>query len=208
MLRGASIAAVFGVLVAAPVSAGSEEGERRLTLAGAAESIAMDAYGTTGRAYAGGAGAAFGYGVRRWLDVSVSVLYLTRPDVTLRDPAIVGVSGSELTLFADLHVVEAAAGARLLWVTPRFTRWHPLLELRTGVTLRRLTSAQVFSAGLIAEPAAETAWIPFMGASAGFVYRASDHVQLGALATSNLGTAGHRTFGASLELSWETYDLL
>ena len=207
MFRGAPIAALFGALVALPASAGSEESERRLTASGASASIAMDAYGTTGSAWTGGAGLAFAYGVRRWLDLSLSASYLTRRDITLEDPAIDGVNGLDLELFANLHLVESALAARFFWVSPRFTRLHPLVELRSGVTVRMLTSTQVFGGGLIAEPASEITWIPFAGASIGLVYRWTDHVQVGALATGNLGTAGHRAFGAGLELSWQSYAL-
>lgn len=55
----------------------------------------------------------------------------------------------------------------------------------------------------VATPNNETSWHPFVGGRAGLAYRATDHLQVSAFASTAFGS-DYRTFGASVELSWQT----
>ena len=204
MRSGVAIAALAGVLVAAPAAADSEERERRLTVAGRASSLSMDAFGSSSSTLAGGFGVALAYGLRSWLDLGVAGGYLVRNDVQFRDPDLVGVTGDDLDLYTNLHAIDAALTARVLGRSRILLRLRPLLEVRLGLAYRILASPKVFSSGLIAEPDSERTFHLLGGVRVGAAYRWTDHLQLGLLLGADVG-AEYSTFGLNLELSWQYY---
>ena len=115
MLRLASIptALLAVLLVAAPVAAG-EEDETRLTASGQVGHLSMDAFGTSGDAFAYGGRLALADGLNRWLEVGIDLSYLTQQNVSFSAPMVAGAAAILRSCGVAIDGIQAALTAGTL----------------------------------------------------------------------------------------------
>ena len=205
MHSGVAIAALAGVLVAAPARADSKEQERRLTAFASAGSVGVEVLEGRGDLFAAGGGAAIAYGLRDWLDVGLEASYLGARELRLAQGVDIN-AGDGIDLYGNLHSATAVLVGRVLLSRPPFIRLNPLLELRVGVSWLSLTGLSAASeAGLVDDNVlSEHSLRPVVGARAGIAFRWTDALQVGLVGGVDTGP-GHSTIGLGLELSWQYY---
>ncbi len=185
----------------------ADEDEHRLSAAGAASLVSLDAYGTsdTTIAYGGTVGAA--WGIRNWLDLGIDATYLVRPNTIFSGAAVDGVGGPGFELYANLHDVRLAGHARLILDGGPFYRVRPVAGVRAGVGVRFLASPELFDSngGFVLAAGTDTTVALFAGGDAGVTWRVSKTLQLAILATATFA-ADAQVYGLQLELSWFSYD--
>lgn len=197
----------IAVLLCTSTAAAGDEDERRLGVAAGASLVELDAFDTSGQTEAGQIAVSFSWGVTDWLDVGPDLRYGLRPNLVLPRARVGGGGGDGFELYANLHTVELAAHARFLLDVGPFVKVQPLLAIRAGGALRLLTNPELFApdGSLAARASGTTSWSPTVGGELGVVWRASQGMRLGALATASVA-ADQRTLGVHLEVSWFSYE--
>lgn len=200
------------VLLALPTTARAETDEWRMAASAQAQSITLDGLGASASSATVGGAASLGRGLYDHLELTMDVGYAQRPNLIIAEPRLDGVFGSDLHAYVNAHWLSAAVGTHLSLIAGRpaiATVLHPTLDVRAGVALRWLRRAEVFddAGGRISAAPSERTPVAFLGTRLGLTYRATDYLAVGLLATAELGTAGHRSTGVTLELSWLMYEL-
>lgn len=181
--------------------------EWRLEITGSGLGVTTEASGVSAQAFAWGGRASLGYGLSNSIDLGVDVSFATASAVEWQGAHVGPLSGN---LFGDLYVAELAAGARWhagVGVARAFEHLHPFAGLRGGVLFRGVVAQELLSAEnlLITSPAADTQFLPFVGAQVGLEHRFGRGFFVGLLADLAYAGSDYSHVGVSLEVAWSWY---
>lgn len=196
-------------LLGALSDAHADERERRLSVAALGSLATLDAYETRDTTAAYGLGGEYALGLSHLLELGGSLRYQARPDTVFGSAQVGAVGGTpDFELYANLHLIEAAATARLNLEVGPFARIRPVVDLRLGVAMRFLTNPLLYyrPSAMAADAAAENRFdvLPLASIAAGIARRTTGSLQYALLAGYTRATT-YYAIDLHLQLSWFSY---
>jgi hypothetical protein len=207
--RAATFVAALGpglVLWAVSVTAGADQSEWRLGVAGGAVLTTATLAAAPGTGLGFGVRGRIGYGLSDSVELGGIVSYTDAEDICFEHAAMLGQAG---TLYANLSTI--AAGAELRWtpgvgVARAFARTGPYLAARGGATLVITSGQQLFAPNnLLILDADDALDVRAFGAAAiGLEHRFGDHLFVAAEIAATF-MADARRIDSTFELAWSWY---
>jgi hypothetical protein len=197
------------VAVAQSTAARGERDERRLGVRGQPAVASVSAFETSSSTEVVGGGLSLSFGATNALEFGADVSYVLRPDVAFEGAQLAGARGEGFVAYANLHQVELGGHARFALDRPFGPAVRPLVDLRAGLRMLRLSDPELFNEQAVFLTTAKdrTDFEPFLGLDAGIAWRITDGMELAALAGSTVSSS-YRSVGLIAEVSWFWYRLI
>lgn len=205
-MRARHLTALTPGLVLLAATAGADQSEWRLGVAGGAVLTSATLADARGDGLGFAVQGRMGYGLLDSFDLGGIVSYTSVSDVRFEHASMLGQAG---TLYANLATFALGAELRFapgVGLARAFSRTGPYLAVRGGAAVLVMSGQQLFGPSnlLILDVDDGLDVRPFCGAAVGVEHRFGDHLFVaGELAATFM--AGARRFDSTLELAWSWY---